>query len=370
MSLSNDQVLDRPAVESVIDRINSGFGLDMKSDGKFGTQPSSEQLAELKKWRELILAEDGLDMPDLDTFVAKTLIANALMPQVTREGIPQYLFGKGHGIELTIRGQVVGRQQRGDLPVYRTHSDFEIYGCPFNPNDDPSSKYDQLEGSEEFRIVMGNQEIFPNTNTKGLKNLPPDLLHETAELVNVGGIYFRVPELELQFVDKFMVCNEEVETRLRGMTDAECLATVYQLDAERIHALIDNYVISPVVAAFDDPEVVAVQNAAIFEKKVAASTRTILENNPEATPEEIAQGLLVDPVLINACENRDINDVSKIIDPKTGKLREDLSVSLIKIERDRQQATVSELSDIHVRVDAMLARVERIFSNDNADISR
>lgn len=65
-----------------------------------------------------------------------------------------------------------------------------------------------------FKKVLGAQEFFPLTKTKGLKNLPPDLLHTTAEAVNFGGIEIFIPELELLFLDKYF--NAEISLRPEG----------------------------------------------------------------------------------------------------------------------------------------------------------
>jgi hypothetical protein len=158
------------------------------------------------------------------------------MPQRDAAGNITYLFGKGIGAEIALQGEVAGRTKRQQEVPYRTHSDFEIYAI--NEQEPPA-------GFEAFRKVFGSQETYPVAKTKGLSELPPTYLHDTAEEVDLGGVSVLVPKLEVQFVDKLEKGNDRVETRLRGYSDAELLAQTYELDAEEVHGLIDDYVIAP-----------------------------------------------------------------------------------------------------------------------------
>ena len=48
--------------------------------------------------------------------------------QMKKAMVEDYLFGKGVGVELALRGTVVGREKNPIVFPYRSHSDFEIYG--------------------------------------------------------------------------------------------------------------------------------------------------------------------------------------------------------------------------------------------------
>lgn len=256
-------------VSQTIEYFNNEFGLNIDGAGRLEAEPTTEQLTQLKAWHETT-SNDGIIMPDMDTFTAKMLLANALMPQRDESGNITYLFGKGAGAELALQGEAAGRdKQVADVP-YRTHSDFEIYGAT-------TDSYDAIPHSARFTAVFGSQEIYPVGNTKGLHDLPPDYLHETAEVVNYGGVDFLVPRLELQFVDKFEKSNETVERRLREKTDAEWLATAYDMDADLVHSTIDSYVISPEMAKLQEPTEVAERNNNTLERKLAQTKQRLTE---------------------------------------------------------------------------------------------
>jgi len=222
-------------VIGALEFIRNTFNLDINESGDLNTKPTENQLEIIRQWKKITFI-DGNEMPNIDVFLVKIILARALMPQVDSNGTTQYLFGKGVGAEITLLGKIEGRDKLLDSIPYRPHSDFEIYAVK-------NSDYNNISNSESFFKVFGSQEIYPLEKTKGLSNLPPTFLYETCETVDLGGIKFLVPDLEIQFLDKFEKGSERTEKRLRGKTDAEFLAENFQLDSKKIHELLDNYVI-------------------------------------------------------------------------------------------------------------------------------
>ncbi|HET8669477.1 MAG TPA: hypothetical protein VFM05_02285 [Candidatus Saccharimonadales bacterium] len=217
------------------------YGLVFDDNNQLTEPLNDNQVEVLEGWRQSTFIE-GIEMPDITTFARKAFLAQAIMPQRNAEGNITYLFGKGIGAEITLQGEVAGRNKRHDAP-YRPHADFEIYAI--NEVDPPA-------GFNTFRRIFGNQETYPVENTKGLRDLPVRYLHDTAEEVSLGGVTFLVPRLEAQFVDKLEVGNIRVETNLRGHSDAELLAQTYELDRTEVHDILDRHVIQPAVQATDN----------------------------------------------------------------------------------------------------------------------
>jgi hypothetical protein len=217
------------------------FGLQFDEAGQLLHRPTDKQLDGLRTWRD-DSCQGGLEMADEQSFYRKVTLAQALMPQKNDKGETTYLFGKGIAAEITLQGDVAGREKRVDTTPYRTHADFEIYA--FDEADPPV-------GYDAFKHVFGGQEIFPSTKTKGLRDLPRDYLASTADKVNLGGVELFVPRVEAQFVDKLQKGNSSTETKLRGATDAALLAKAYALDDNEVHALIDKHVIEPELQVFD-----------------------------------------------------------------------------------------------------------------------
>lgn len=333
-------------VGNVVNYFNTEFGLDIDNKGALHTEPTAEQLTRLREWHEAT-SKDSIIMHDMDTFTAKMLLAHALMPQRDENGNITYLFGKGAGAELALQGEVEGRNKQVAEVPYRTHSDFEIYGVV-------TDSYDAIPHSQRFTAVFGSQEIYPISQTKGLHNLPPTYLHETAETVSYGGVDFLVPRLELQFVDKFEKANETVERNLRDKTDAEWLATAYDLDTELVHATIDNYVIAPEVAKFQEPREVAERNNVTLERKLAQTKNRLTEDMPQANDAELGLAAGKDFMLANYGRNIGIADMSALIDSETGQLVSSSVQLLNEAETQRQAAKVAELKAKHEQVDAIL----------------
>ncbi len=334
------------AVGQVVEYFNQEFGLRLDETGNLQIEPTGERLTQLRNWHEET-SKNGIDMPDMDTFTAKMVLARALMPQLDESGNITYLFGKGAGAELALQGDVVGREKRtSDIP-YRTHSDFEIYGVV-------RDSYDAIPYGHRFTAVFGSQEIYPVNKTKGLHDLPQDYLHKTAEVVDYGGLGFIVPRLELQFVDKFEKANETVERDLRHKTDAEWLATAYTMDADLIHSTVDNYVIAPEVAKFQEPTEVAERNSVALERKLVQIKQYLTEDMPQAS--DIERGLAAgkDFKLVQFGRNIGVADMAPLIDSETGRLASNSVQQLHEAETGRQTAIVSALHTKHERVDAIL----------------
>jgi len=269
------------------------------------------------------------------------------MPQRDESGNITYLLGKGAGAELALQGEVDGRNKKMAEVPYRTHSDFEIYGVT-------TDSYDAIPNSHRFTAVFGGQEIYPVTQTKGLHELPPDYLHETAEVVNYGGVDFLVPSLELQFVDKFEKANETVERRLREKTDAEWLATAYEMDADLVHATIDSYVIAPEVAKFKEPAEVAERNTATLERKLSQTKQRLIEDMPQASDKELGSAVGKDFMLTQFGKNIGVADITALVDGETGQPVNNSVELLSEAETQRQATIASALHAKHGQVDAIL----------------
>lgn len=213
----------------------SSLGLTVESNGLITNEPTEEQLMKLCEWRNQT-SDGGIEMPTEKIFYEKVLLAVSLYRQ--QEGAKNtYLQGKGTGVEIALRGNIKGRTKRPIEFSYRSHSDFELYGVDYLAGEN--------HYTEPFKRVFGAQETFPVTKTKGLNNIPPTLLHDTAEVVDFGGVQVRVPQLELLFLDKYFA--QEGTPRPEGC-DAELLAKQYVLDRTRTHQYLDQLVIEPAIA--------------------------------------------------------------------------------------------------------------------------
>lgn len=341
------------AVNGAIESLNQDFQLDIDPGGNFQTEPTADQLAQLKDWHEATSTapngEEGADiaMPTEGIFTKKMILAKALMPQRDESGNILYLFGKGAGMELALQGEVNGRDKRDIEVPYRTHSDFEIYGAI-------ATNYDQIPHGDRFKAVFGGQEIYPVTETKGLHELPPDFLHKSAEAVDYGGVEFLVPRLELQLVDKFEKANERVERSLRDKTDAEWLASTYDLNGEVVHAAIDDFVISPELAKLPEPTQAAEHNTALLERKLTQTKKRLAEDMPLASDKELTLAAGKDFVLSHFGKNIGVADMMTLVDIETGQLISNSTQLLNETEAQRQATAVSALKAKHGQVDAIL----------------
>lgn len=251
------------------------LGLDLQSDGLVTQYPSPEQLVLLRAWHEQT-QKPSVDMPTVETFYQKVLLAVSLWRQVQEETF-QYLLGKGTGVEIALRGTVKNRVKRPVTFPYRSHSDFELYGVA-DVSEATSAGTINTPYSEPFRFVFGNQEYYPPTKTKGLKQLPSDLMRTTAETVDLGGITVYTPQLELLFLDKYMA--RENTPRSEGY-DAELLAQQYEMDIALLHTYLDLYVIQPAAV---DIETKAQQG---FENQINGIKRNVQTIIRELKEEEI-----------------------------------------------------------------------------------
>lgn len=186
-------------------------------------------IEKMKKYNELT-TKKGIVMPDLDSFNTKVELAISLWPQKNSKGEIDYLFGKGVGVELALRGQVVGRTKNPVVFPYRSHSDFEIYDC---------NGYNAIPESIPFRQVFGSHEWYPKTYTKGLHEIEEGLMDSTYDTVIYNGKEYLVPELELLFLDKYV--RQESTPRKEGC-DAILLMKQYKLDIDKINRYYDRYV--------------------------------------------------------------------------------------------------------------------------------
>ena len=178
---------------------------------------------------------NGIIMPTLLDFDKKIALAIELWPQVNKDGGIDYLFGKGVGVELAIRGQVKGREKNPMSFPYRSHSDFEIYDCD---GDD----YNEMPEAHDFYAVFGGQELYPKTSTKGLTDIEPGLMDSTYEVVSYNGHDYLVPELELLFLDKYL--KMESTPRQEGC-DALLLMKQYHLNIDKINLYYEKYFKKP-----------------------------------------------------------------------------------------------------------------------------
>lgn len=181
---------------------------------------TEEQIEILAKW-EKETEINGIMMPEEHDFYRSVLLAVSLYPQKNQKDKIQYLFGKGIGVEIALRGTIEGRRQYEMQSSYRSHSDFELY--------DSDGSY-----TKEFYKVFGAQEYYPPTKTKGLKKIPEGHMDKTHEIVKIDGYQVLVPQLEILFLDKFL---RKESTPRDGVYDCELLAEKYELDV----SLIEHY---------------------------------------------------------------------------------------------------------------------------------
>ena len=320
------------------------------------------QVKELKDW-DNNTSPGGIMMTSEESFYKKTLLAASLWPQES-DGQINYLFGKGIGAEISIRGQVIGREKNNVTFSYRSHSDMELYGVKFERDINSTDTSSKTPYSTQFQQVFGNQEYYPPTATKGLKNLPPDLIEQTAERVNLGEVTLLVPQLELQFLDKFE--RSESTPRDEGI-DAAIIAKQYKLDATLVHQYLDAFVITPAQneIAREQQDALARQIVAI-DRNIGWSLRDLRERNPEATLADainqlnneidFSLGLDVQPSNINGMTTKYWVPLTQ--DVLTDSAEIDKEILIEKIKGKMACATVERLHTLekkHVQVDKLLA---------------
>ena len=186
---------------------------------------NDEHLQILKEW-ESKTEVDGIIMPNIEDFYRSVLVAISLNPQKNEDGRINYLFGKGIGVEIALRGNVKERNVFETNPPYRSHADFELY-------DTKENMYTQY-----FQDIFGSQEYYFQTETKGLKDIPEGEMDKTHEVVELDGYEILIPKLEILFLDKFL--RKEATPRASGY-DCELLAERYDLDKEAIYDYLEKY---------------------------------------------------------------------------------------------------------------------------------
>lgn len=207
------------------------MGIPFDDNGMISRDLSKEQIEKLKEWYKSTKV-DGIQMPTEQSFYENVLLALSLFPQVENGNI-NYLFGKGIGIEVALRGNIGNREKNNIKFPYRSHSDFEMYGM--------DGEYDA-----NFQEIFGSQEKYPTTKTKGLHEIEPGLMHEKTEIIDLDGITVLVPELEILFLDKYL--KQESTPRDEGI-DALLLAKQYNLDFGLIHKYLFKYNVKPEIKA-------------------------------------------------------------------------------------------------------------------------
>lgn len=205
------------------------MGIPIK-DGYIDSNLTDEQIEILKKWRDNTMI-NGIMMPDEEDFYRSILLAISLQPQKDENGKIVYLFGKGIGVEVALRGTIEGRENDNIEVPYRSHSDFELYDVK---KDEPYKR--------GFQEIYGSQEWYPTTETKGLKKIPEGYMDKTYETVVIDGYEVLVPQLEILFLDKFL--KRESTPREEGY-DCELLAQRYNLDINLIKQYLEKHYIKP-----------------------------------------------------------------------------------------------------------------------------
>lgn len=204
------------------------MGIPIKNGLIDSASLTNEHIRILREW-ESKTEIDGIMMPQLEDFYRSVLAAISLNPQKNEEGKIRYLFGKGIGIEIALRGKVQGRNIIETEPMYRSHSDFELYDAKENV-------YTQY-----FQDIFGSQEYYPPTKTKGLRDIPEEEMDNTHEIVDLDGYEILVPKLEILFLDKFL--KKEATPRESGY-DCELLAERYDLDKDLVYEYLKKYYFS------------------------------------------------------------------------------------------------------------------------------
>ena len=243
------------------------------------------QTAEVQKIKDYCDSTriNGYEMPIQEVFDRKVEIAVKLWPQKTNDGEIRYLFGKGVGVELALRGEVQGRQKKGNDFPYRSHSDFEIY----NYNGDYASD----ESAKNFHFVFGAQERYSKNETKALKNIPDGYMDSTYETVIYNGQEYLTPELEILFLDKYL--RQESTPREEGC-DAILLAREYSLDSEKVIKYYDDFVAKQAIKEIDD----RINNdgaeiaVGVVKKEILNIESILKEDGIVITPERVTELLL------------------------------------------------------------------------------
>lgn len=238
-----------------------------------------EKLNKLKNYNEKTTL-NGIMMQNIDDFDTKVELAVNVWPQINKENKINYLFGKGVGVELAIQGQVQNRKKHNYNFPYRSHSDFEIYN---------SNGYENTNDCKNFLYIFGSQEIYPKTSTKALKEIPVGYMDKTYETVIYNKKTYLIPELELLFLDKYML--QESTKRLDGC-DAILLLKSYKLDIEKINSHFNKYIREPNLKEFNKKMDSAYEKQIIkLIKLYDIVKQTLKEEGQEQSIEKITEEL-------------------------------------------------------------------------------
>lgn len=202
----------------------------------------------------------GVSMNDYDTFVDKVLLASHIWPQLNEDGIINYLFGLGIGIELALQGDVIGRRKNNNCFEYREHYNMYLYGLRENNN----------EFNKIFRPITFNR-----YNTLELHNLDENLLATSYDVVRIHNHKVYIPSLEILFLDSYL--SREMNKRQSGC-DYELLMREYDLDVNRIISYLERYYINYLISIGDskydslaDEQIKAIENIINNGKRVDRS---------------------------------------------------------------------------------------------------
>ncbi len=217
-------------------------GLVLNEKGLIELPLTDDQISRLVEWRQHTGLDTGsgfIEMTSPDSFYKKVLLAASLWPQRTEAGIT-YVLGKGIGAELAIQGVASNRKGRPLSIDVRSHGDFELYATD-QVRVDGEDRI--LPHSQEFLKVFGQQEFYSDAKglIKGMRGLPPNFLRETAESIQLGGVTFYVPELEILLLDKIQ-SPEHLDYRNRP-SDALLIAQKYELDRDKLYDYTERFVI-------------------------------------------------------------------------------------------------------------------------------
>jgi len=228
-------------------------GFIIEDSGFLSRNLTPEEIDSLRTWHETTTV-DSIQMVTQEDFYRKVFIVVSLWRQKDSSGA-KYLLGKGVGTEIALQGIVRGRERNAVRFPYRPHSDFELYGI--NDRSEQALFSEVFPGEEGFSSE--------SRRTKGLVNLPPDLLNQTFETVELGDMEVLIPELELLFLDKY--AKPEQTPRSEGY-DAELIARQYELDREKLHMYAEAYVIQPEIQDIEED----------FKDKVEEQKQAILDH--------------------------------------------------------------------------------------------
>ncbi len=337
------------------------MGLEVSGGGFISNNISPKKLAELHEWHESTRGKGGIDMPTEDSFYEKVYLAVSLWPQREDTKI-NYLLGKGVGVEVALRGTVVGREKRKIVFPYRTHSDFELYGVDYeNETSEQTPSLAKPVYTPGFKQVFGAQEYYPPTKTKGLKDIPPGLLYKTAESVDLGGVRVLVPKLELLFLDKWMA--QETTPRAEG-NDAELLARQYSLDKDELHEYLQRFVVEPRIKSVEaDGKVLSTRHLSNIERYLIIKMKSIEEPTKEnmvaSLNTEIAQYLSIDPnVSISGISGKLWIPLSADQIDEGGKLIDQSYIDEVNRKVETQtKVKIEKINNFHTDLDKFLSRV-------------